>query len=48
MKYQDLAREIKKICNISTQVIPILIYALGTVTDRIDQFLDEIGEATRI
>ena len=48
VKYQDLAREIRKIWNVSTKVIPIVIGALGTVTDRLEQYLKDIGVTTRI
>ena len=48
IKYQDLAREIRKIWNVSTKVIPIVIGALGTVTGRLEQYLKEIGVTTRI
>ena len=43
IKYQDLAREIRKIWNVSTKVIPIVISVLGTVTDRLEQNLKDIG-----
>ena len=48
VRYQDLAREIRKIWNVSTKVIPIVIGALGTVTDRLEQYLKDIGVTTRI
>ena len=48
VKYQDLAREIRKTWNVSTKVIPIVIGALGTVTDRLEQYLKDIGVTTRI
>ena len=48
VKYQDLAREIRKIWNVSTKVIPIVIGALGTVTDRLEHYLKDIGVTTRI
>ena len=48
VKYQDLAREIRKIWNVSTKVIPIVIGALGTVTDRLEQYLKDMGVTTRI
>ena len=48
IKYQDLAREIRKIWNVSTKVIPIVMGALGTVTDRLEQYLKDIGVTTRI
>ena len=34
-KYQDLARELKKLWNMKVTVIPIVIGALGTVTNRL-------------
>ena len=48
VKYQVLAGEIRKIWNVSTKVIPIVTGALGTVTDRLEQYLKDIGVTTRI
>ena len=41
-KYQDLARELKKLWNIKVTVIPTVIGALGTVNKRLVQGLDDL------
>ena len=47
-KYQDLARELKKLWNMNLQVIPIIIGALGTIPKDLHQRLKEIGIETKI
>ena len=42
-KYQDLAREISRLWGMSTTVVPIIIGALGMITDRIISFLAMLG-----
>ena len=42
-KYQDLAREISRLRGMSTTVVPIIIGALGTITDRLTPFLSMLG-----
>ena len=42
-KYQDLAREISRLWGMSTTVVPIIIGALGTITDRLTPFLSMLG-----
>ena len=34
-KYLDLARELKKLCNMKVTIIPIVVGAFGTVTKRL-------------
>ena len=47
-KYQDLARELKKLWNKKVNVIPVVIGALGTAPKALPKRLKEIGIATRI
>ena len=42
-KYQDLARELKRIWNLKTQIIPVVIGALGTIPKTLVQWLECIG-----
>ena len=48
LKYQDLARELKKLWNKKVKVIPVIIGALGTTPKALPKRLKEIGIATRI
>ena len=41
-KYLDLARELKKLCNMMVTVIPIIVRALGTVPKNQEKRLDEL------
>lgn len=34
-KYQDLAREVGRMCGVRTKVVPVVIRALGTVPLRL-------------
>ena len=47
-KYQDLAREIRKLWKLKTKVIPVVIGALGTIPKRLPGFIKEIGVDTNI
>ena len=47
-KYQDLARDIQKMWTIRTQVLPVVIGALGTVPKRLESNLKRIGTNTSI
>ena len=42
-KYQDLRREIAKLWSIKTSVVPIVVGALGTVTNNLGKHLKTIG-----
>ena len=47
-KYQDLARELRKIWNKQVKVIPIIIGALGTTPNLLRKRLEDIGIETKI
>ena len=47
-KYQDLAREIRKMWGMRTQVIPVVMGALGTVPKRLEKYLESLGVRTPI
>ena len=47
-KYQDLAREVKKIWNMKVNVIPLVIGALGTSSPLLPKRLKDIGIGQRI
>ena len=47
-KYQDLAREIKKLWGMRVTVIPIIIGALGTTPKKLKKRLEDIGIETRV
>ena len=47
-KYQDLAREIQKMWSVRTQVLLVVIGALGTVPRRLESSLKRIGTNTSI
>ena len=42
-KYQDLAQKISRLWGMSTTVVPIIIGALGMITDRLIPFLAMLG-----
>ena len=42
-KYQDLRRKIAKLWSIKTSVVPIVVIALGTVTNNLGKHLKTIG-----
>ena len=45
-KYQDIAREVRKIRGVRTKVIPIVVGALGTIPLRLKENLRTIGVDT--
>ena len=47
-KYQDLARELKKIWNTKVKVVPIVLGSLGTIPPLLTNRLEGIGIRTRI
>ena len=47
-KYQDLAREVRKMWGVRTKVIPIVVGALGTIPMRLKENLRAIGVDTSI
>ena len=42
-KYQDLAREIKRIWKSSTKVVPVVVGALGSVSKKLAGHLEQLG-----
>ena len=48
VKYQDLARELKKLWKMKTMVIPIVIGTFGTVPKDLKRRLENIGIETKI
>ena len=42
-KYQDLKREVAKLWNVRAVVIPVVVGALGMVTNRLEGFIRNIG-----
>ena len=42
-KYQDLRRKMAKLWSIKTSVVPIVVIALGTVTNNLGKHLKTIG-----
>ena len=47
-KYQNLARELRRMWEVKTNVVPIVLGALGTVPLRLNGNLKEIGVDTSI
>ena len=47
-KYQDLRREVTRLRNVKSKVLPIVVGALGAVTPNLSKHLDAIGVTTRI
>ena len=49
VKYQDLAREIKRIWKSGTKVVPVVVGALGSVSKKVAGHLEQLGikEQTR-
>ena len=47
-KYQDLAREVRKICGVRTKVIPRVVGALGTILLRLKENLRTVVVDTSI
>ena len=47
-KYQDLAREIKKLSGMRATVIPIIIGALRTAPKKLKKRLEDIGIETQV
>ena len=42
-KYQDLAREIKRIWKSRTKVVPVVVGALGSVSKKLAGHLEQLG-----
>ena len=47
-KYQDLKREIGRLCGIRhLEVVPVVVDALGGVSNRVDEWLEKLGVTIR-
>ena len=42
-KYTPLAYEIRKMCGVKTKIVPLVIGALGAVTDNLEKYLSDLG-----
>ena len=47
-KYLDLARELKKIWNMKVKIVPIMNFALGTVTKGLLKGLEDLEVGGRV
>ncbi len=47
-KYQDLARELRKIWQVKVKVVPMVVGALGTIPKALGNNLEEIGTNVRV
>ena len=42
-KYRDLAREVAKLWNVRVKIIPVVIAALGTISNDLEERINEMG-----
>ena len=42
-KYRDLAREVAKLWNVRVKIIPVVIAALGTIPNDLEERINEMG-----
>ena len=47
-KYLDLARELTKLWNMKVTIIPIVIWAIGTITERLLRGLEDLEIRGRV
>ena len=47
-KYQDLARELRKLWQVKVKVVPVVVGALGTIPMALEKHLKEIGTSVRV
>ena len=47
-KYQDLARELRKLWQFKVKVVPVVVGALGTIPKALEKHLKEIGTSVRV
>ena len=47
-KYQDLRKELRKICNMRVKIIPLVVGSLGTIPRQFGNRLKETGITTEI
>ena len=48
LKYKDLKTEIQSTWNVKTKVIPVIIWATGTISKPLTQYLSKIPESTKL
>jgi len=42
LKYKDLTAEIQRMCNVKTKVIPVIIWATGTISKSFRKYVSNI------
>ena len=47
-KYQDIAREIRRLWNVKTQIVPLVIGTLGSMPKDLEHWLEMIGIKPRM
>ena len=47
-KYQDLARELRKLWQVKVKVVTVVVGALGTIPKALEKHLKEIGTSVRV
>ena len=47
-KYQDLARELRKLWQVKVKVAPVVVGALGTIPKALEKHFKEIGTSVRV
>ena len=46
--YQDLIREVQRMCNVKANVIPVIIWATGTISKSLTQYLTNVPESKQL
>ena len=47
-KYQDLARELRKLWQVKVKVVPVVVGALGAIPNALEKHLKEIGTSVKV
>ena len=47
-KYRDLAREVAKLWNVRVKIFPVVIGALGTIPNDLEERINEMGISLKI
>ena len=47
-KYQDLARELRKLWKVKVKVVPVVVGALGTIPKALEKYLESIGSTVKV